>query len=158
MRYFMFLFLLSSVALCIAAKPSDQAEPSGLAGAVSKRDSLRIAIQKICPVSGRELPRDQSLKQWTDPATKESLYVCCDKCVDGKPDTNYVEKIRARQADAQGVCLVMENAVTATSKSQIIGGYRIYVCCPPCFKKVEKSQDKYFSKLDSLHEQFLKKE
>jgi hypothetical protein len=152
MKYFMVAFLLSAVALCIAAKPSDQD------GAVPKRDALRIAIQSICPVSGRELPRDKPLKQWTDASTKESLYVCCEKCVDGKPDTQYLEKIRARQAESQGVCLVMENAVSATSKSQIIGGYCIYVCCPPCFKKVEKSQDKYFSKLDSLHEEFLKKE
>jgi hypothetical protein len=152
MRYFMVPFLITAIAMCIAAKPVDQE------GAVSKRDSFRIAVQNICPVSGRELPRDKPLKQWTDSTTKESLYVCCEKCVTGVPDSKHLEKIRARQAEAQGECLVMENEVTASSKSEVIGGYRIYVCCPPCFKKVEKAQDKYFSKLDSLHEQFLKKE
>lgn len=152
MKRFMICMLLSATAISMAAKPTDEEETA------SKRDSLRIAVQKFCPVSGRELPKDQSLPKWTDTTTKEQLFVCCDKCVTGTPDSKYLEKIRERQASAQRECLVMENEVSSESKSQIIGGYRIFVCCPPCFKKVEKAQDKYFSKLDSLHEQFLKKE
>jgi hypothetical protein len=152
MKRLMLCMLLCAVAVSMAAKPTDEE------GTASKRDSLRIAVQKFCPVSGRELPKDQSLPTWTDTTTKEQLFVCCDKCVTGTPDPKHLEKIRERQALAQRECLVMENEVSSDSKSQIIGGYRIFVCCPPCFKKVEKAQDKYFSKLDALHEQFLKKE
>lgn len=145
-------FLYGAMAVGIAAKSS------GYDDTLSKRDSLRIAVQKICPVSGRELPRDQKLPHWIDSKSNEQLYVCCEKCVAGTADDKHLETIRARQAKAQKDCLVMDNEVSSDSKSQIIGGYRIFVCCPPCFKKVEKAQDKYFSKLDSLHEQFLKKE
>jgi hypothetical protein len=151
-KYFTICILLIATAMSVAAKPADED------GATSKRSSLRIAVQKICPISGRELPRDKKLPKWIDPATKEELYLCCDKCITNTPDSKHLETIRERQASAQGECLVMENEVSSDSKSQIIGGYRIFVCCPPCFKKVEKAQEKYFSKLDSLHEQFLKKE
>lgn len=146
------LFLYCAIAIVVAA------QSSGYEDTLSKRDSLRIAVQKICPVSGRELPRDKPLAVWIDSQSKEQLYVCCEKCVSETPDDKYLEKIRARQAKAQKDCLVMDNEISTDSKSQIIGGYRIFVCCPPCFKKVDKAQEKYFSKLDSLHEQFLKKE
>ncbi len=157
MKRLMLFMLLIAIAVSMAAKPAAE---GGTAeeGTASKRDSLRIAVQEFCPVSGKELPSDRSLPKWTDTTTKEELFVCCEKCVTGTPDSKHLEKIRERQATAQRECLVMENEVSAESKSQIIGGYRIFVCCPPCFKKVEKAQDKYFSKLDSLHEQFLKKE
>ena len=146
------LFLYFAIAIGIAATSS------GYEDTISKRDKLRVAVQKICPVSGRELPRDKPLPLWIDSQSKEQLYACCEKCISGTPDDKHLEAIRARQAKAQKDCLVMDNGISADSKSQIIGGYRIFVCCPPCFKKVDKAQEKYFSKLDSLHEQFLKKE
>lgn len=152
MKYIIPVLLLLSVAI------SPSARTIGQEGVVGKRDALRIAVQKICPISGRELPKDKPLKQWTDPESKERFFICCENCLTGKPDPAHLKTILERQAKAQGECLVMDNAITPESKSQVIGGVRIFVCCPPCFKKVEKSQEKYFAKLDDLHAQFLKKE
>lgn len=152
MKHAMICFLFLAIAAGMVAAFADEN------GTLSKRDSLRIAVQKICPISGQELPPGKLLPKWTDSTTKEELFVCCEKCVAGNPDSKHLEKIRSRQASAQSECLVMENEVSSESKSRIIAGYRVFVCCPPCFKKVEKAQEKYFSKLDELHERFLKKE
>ena len=72
-----------------------------------------------------------------------------------KPE--HLATIQKNQSAAQGHCLVMDNEVGADSKSQVIAGYRVFVCCPPCFKKIEKSSEKYLAKLDAIQEAYLAK-
>ncbi len=127
-----------------------------------RRDRLRIAVQEICPVSGKSLTDKSAGKtspvKWTDPETKEVLYVCCKDCLQSKPDAKYLEKIRSNFAKAQSQCLVMtDNEVSEKSKHGIIAGHFVYVCCPPCVKKMTASPEKYLSKLDDLYEASLKK-
>jgi len=127
-----------------------------------RRERLRIAVQEICPVSGKSLTDKSAGKtspvKWTDPETKEVLYVCCKDCLQSKPDAKYLEKIRSNFAKAQSQCLVMtDNEVSEKSKHGIISGHFVYVCCPPCVKKMTASPEKYLSKLDDLYEASLKK-
>ncbi|MCU0706882.1 MAG: hypothetical protein MUF23_01170 [Pirellula sp.] len=150
MKFILPFCVVSLIATAVIANPLQEGKVD------EKRQRLRAAVQKICPMTGHELPDESGLKEWVDPKSKERLFVCCEECVEGKPDPEYLKTIMERQAKAQAQCLVMENEVTSQSKSQIIGGYRVFVCCPPCFKKVDKSQEKYFAKLDEMHEKFLR--
>ena len=111
-----------------------------------RRERLRISVQAICPV------------KMTDPETKEILYVCCADCLKSKPDAKYLDKIRSNFAKAQGHCLVMtDNEVSEKSKHGIVEGHFVYVCCPPCVKKMTAAPEKFLAKLDDLYEASLKK-
>jgi hypothetical protein len=126
--------------------------------AEQRRERLRITVQAICPVSGNALTRQARPVKMTDPETKEVLYVCCEDCLKSKPKANYLDKIRSNFAKAQGHCLVMtENKISEKSKHGIVEGHAVFVCCPPCTKKMTASSEKFLVKLDDLYEASLKK-
>jgi hypothetical protein len=115
-------------------------------------------VQAICPVSGESLTDHGEAVILTNPETKEGLYVCCEGCLKSKPVAKHLEKIRSNLAKAQGHCLVMaENGISVESKHGIIDGQFIYVCCPPCVKKMSAKPAMYLSMLDDLYEASLKK-
>jgi hypothetical protein len=123
-----------------------------------RRERLRISVQAICPVSGKPLGEQGKPIKLTNPESKEVLYVCCKECLKQSPDTKYLDQIRNNFAKAQGHCLVMaDNEVSAKSKHGIIEGQFIYVCCPPCIKKMAAAPKKYLAALDDLYESSLKK-
>lgn len=123
-----------------------------------RRERLRIAVQAICPVSGESLTGHAKPIKMTDPETKEVLYVCCEDCLKSKPDAKYLEKIRSNFAKAQAHCLVMtDNEVSEKSKLGIVEGHAVFVCCPPCIKKMTAAPAKFLEKLDDLYEASLKK-
>jgi hypothetical protein len=73
-------------------------------------------------------------------------------------DAKYLDKIRGNMAKAQGKCLVMtDNEISEKSKNGIIEGQFVYVCCPPCVKKMTASPEKFLAVLDDLYEASLKK-
>lgn len=126
--------------------------------AEARRERLRIAVQAICPVSGESLTGHGKPVKMTDPDTKEVLYVCCEDCLKSKPDAKHLAKIRSNFAKAQGNCLVMtDNEVSEKSKHGIVDGHFVFVCCPPCVKKMNAAPEKFLSKLDDLYEASLKK-
>lgn len=122
-----------------------------------RRERLRVAVQAICPVSGESLTGHAKPVKMTNPETMEVLYVCCAECLKSKPDNKHLDKIRSNFAKAQGHCLVMtENEISSKSKHGVVDGHFVYVCCPPCVKKITADPAKYLSKLDDLYEAFLK--
>lgn len=122
-----------------------------------RRERLAITIQAICPVSGESLTDHAKPVKMVHPETKETLYVCCESCLKQKPDNKYLEKIRSHFAKAQGKCLVMsDNEITEKSKYGIVEGRFVYVCCPPCIKKMNADPEKYLAALDDLYEAALK--
>lgn len=124
--------------------PKDEAQ--------QRRAKLRIAVQKICPVSGKPLTAASVAFTHTDPETKEQLYVCCKGCVKGTPKDEHLAVIAESLAAAQKHCLVMkDNEITPESKTAIINGQRIYICCPPCTRKMANSPEPYLKELDRLH-------
>ncbi len=123
-----------------------------------RRERLRIAVQAICPVSGESLTSHAKPVKMTDSESKEVLYVCCEDCLKSKPNAKYLDKIRGNFAKAQGHCLVMtDNEVSEKSKHGIVEGHAVFVCCPPCIKKMTAAPEKFLAKLDDLYEASLKK-
>ena len=134
------------------------AEDSKNESSQQRRDRLSIAVQAICPVSGESLTGHAKPVKMTDLETKEVFYVCCEVCLKSKPYAKYLDTIRGNFAKAQGHCLVMtDNEVSEKSKHGIVDGHFVYVCCPPCVKKMTASPEKFLAKLDDLYEASLKK-
>ncbi len=122
-----------------------------------RRERLAIAVQGICPVSGESLTSHAKPQKLVNPDTKEVLYVCCEKCLKEEPNAKHLETIRRNQAKAQGKCLIMtDNEISEKSKSGIVEGRFVFVCCPPCVKKLTADSDKYLRALDDQYEIALK--
>lgn len=150
-KTFGFLAVLGLFGISFADSPQKESPED-------RRERLRIAVQAICPVSGESLTKSAKPVKMTAPDTKEVLYVCCEKCLTSKPDAKFLERIRTNFAKAQGHCLVMtDNEVSDKSKYGIVSGHCVFVCCPPCTKKMNASPEKFLSKLDDLYEASLKK-
>ena len=122
---------------------------------LSKRDQMKIAVQKICPVSGKPLGSmgtPQEVK-----AGGMDLFLCCEGCKEGKVNNQHWATIRHNISAAQGICPVMEKELPVNAKSTVVGGQLIFVCCPPCTKKIEKEPAKFLAKIDSYYMASLKK-
>lgn len=123
-----------------------------------RRERLSIAVQAICPVTGEPLTGHAKPVKMVLAESKEVLYVCCEDCVKEKPNAKHLETIRRNLARAQGTCLVMsDNEISEKSKSTIVDGRFVYVCCPPCSKKMNADPEKFLRTLDDRYEAALKK-
>jgi hypothetical protein len=150
-RVFALCAALTTVGFAIADDPTKESSEQ-------RRDRLQIAVQAICPVSGQSLTGHAKPIKMTDPETKEVLFVCCEDCLKSKADAKYLDKIHRNFANIQGHCLVMtDNTVSEKSKHGLVGGHFVYVCCPPCIKKMMVAPEKYLAMLDDLYEASLKK-
>ena len=150
-KFFAFAVSVVFIGFSFADEPKKE-------GPEQRRERLRIAVQAICPVSGESLTSHAKPVKMTDTETKEVLYVCCADCLKSKPDAKYLDKIRGNFSKAQGNCLVMtDNEVSEKSKLGIVEGHAVFVCCPPCIKKMTAASEKFLVKLDDLYEASLKK-
>lgn len=115
----------------------------------NQHDQLKIAAQKICPVSGKPLG-----SMGTPLKTKigdEELFLCCKGCTDGQVSREHWATIHSNFAKAQGKCPVMGKDLPAGSKWTVVDGQIFYVCCPPCIEKIKADPKTYFAKLDTLY-------
>ena len=122
----------------------------------SNRDQLKMAIQKVCPVSGNQLG------SMGDPIKVKAggmdLFVCCEGCKKGKVNKEHWATIRGNIAKAQGICPVMEKELPANAKSTVVEGQLVFVCCPPCTKKIDKDPSRFLTKVDSYYMSSLKQQ
>ena len=120
------------------------------------RDQLRIAVQGICPVSGNRLgSMGETVKV---KAGGVDLFLCCEGCRQGKVDSEHWTTIHSNIANAQGICPVMEKKLPANPASTIVNGQVVFVCCPPCTKKIEAEPAKFLAKVDSYYESSLRQQ
>ena len=120
---------------------------------LSKHDQLKIAVQKICPVSGKPLG---SMGAPTKVKVgDEEVFLCCPGCAQGQINKQHWATIHANFAKAQGKCPVMEKALPAKPKWTIVRGQIIYICCPPCTKKIEADPQKFLTKVDTYYKSSL---
>ena len=117
-------------------------------------DQLRAAVQKICPVSGNNLgehgpPIKVQIGQ-------ETVFLCCKGCAQGKVDAKHWATIHANFAKAQRICPVMKNELPRNPKWTVVEGQIVYVCCPPCTKKIAAAPAAYLEKIDELYTASLK--
>ncbi|MBD3675399.1 MAG: hypothetical protein HUJ26_17940 [Planctomycetaceae bacterium] len=113
-------------------------------------DRLLVQAQKICPVMGKDLTKMGGPVKAT--IEKETVFLCCKSCFKGKVKREHWKQIQANLIDAQGKCPVMDKPLPKTPKSVVVKGRRIYVCCPPCTKKIEAAPDKYLAIVDGYLE------
>lgn len=113
------------------------------------RDQLRVAVQEICPVSGNKLgehgaPIKVQIGQ-------ETVFLCCKGCLQGKVDAKHWATIHANAASAQAKCPVMDNPLPTSPKWVIVKGQVVFVCCPPCIKKLVADPTSYLQAVDKLY-------
>jgi hypothetical protein len=122
----------------------------------SRSDQLRIAVQAICPVSG------QKLGSMGDPVKvkvgEEQVFLCCKGCLHGKVKAEHWKTIHVNFAKAQGICPVMKKALPTSPKWTVVNGRIVYVCCPPCTKKIEADPATYLKAVDELYAASLRKQ
>lgn len=116
---------------------------------LSKHDQLRISVQKICPVSG------EALGEHGDPIRskvgEETVFLCCESCRDSEVNSAHMATIHANIAKAQAICPVMKKALPKKPASTILEGQLVYVCCPPCSKKIAAKPKEFLDQIDKLY-------
>ena len=133
---------------------AQEAEHSGHEHQQMTHDQLRIAVQKICPVSGGKLG------SMGDPVKakigQEDVFLCCEACMNRKVSKDRWAAIHANIAKAQAKCPVMNKPLPENPKGTIVEGQIVYICCPSCDKKIEADPKTYLQKVDSLYTASLK--
>ena len=86
------------------------------------------------------------------------MFLCCKGCLKSKIDAKHWATIHANFAKAQVQCPVMKKTLPKNPKWTIVEGRIVYVCCPPCIKKIEANPKTYLKMVDELYAASLKKE
>jgi hypothetical protein len=102
-------------------------------------------------VSGAKLGSHGTPVKVTVGKQKEEVFLCCKGCLKGQLKTEHWKTIHANYAKAQAKCPVMEKDLPANPKWTIVDGQIIYVCCPPCTKKIAAEKEKYLTKVDQFY-------
>lgn len=145
---------LAVVASVFTAQAQDENQQQPI---YSQHDQLRIAAQQICPVTGAKLGSHGTPVKVTVGQQKEEVFLCCKGCLKGQLDANHWKTIHANFAKTQAKCPVMGHDLPENPKWTIVDGQIIYVCCPPCTKKIAAEKEKYLTKVDELYVKSLTK-
>jgi len=153
--------MASTAPFAIAQTPAQQSLPQQQAGLSAgqtpaqraqeqkTRDQLRVAVQGICPVSGEELgSMGAPIKVKVG---DETIFMCCKGCLNQKIKPEHWGTIHANCAKAQGICPVMKHELPKKPKWTIVEGQIVYVCCPPCTKKINADPVTYLRAVDQLY-------
>lgn len=119
-------------------------------------DEMRISVQGICPVSGNKLgsmgtPVKIKLGE-------ESAFLCCKGCVGKQVKIEHWKKVHANLAAAQQTCPIMKKPVDSKMKSTIVNGQRVFVCCPPCIEKIQKSPETSLTFVNANYKSYVEKQ
>ena len=113
---------------------------------LSERDQIRVAVQEICPVSGQRLGEHGAPIKVK--VGEEEVFLCCRACLNGKINPQHWATIHANFAQAQRICPVMKHDLPKQPKWTIVRGQIVYVCCPPCTKKITAEPEKFLKQID----------
>jgi hypothetical protein len=116
---------------------------------LSHRDQIHAAVQGICPVSGVKLGEHGAPIKVK--IGEETVFLCCKECLQGKVNPQHWATIHANFAKAQRICPVMKHQLPQNPKWTIVEGQIIYVCCPPCTKKVAADPQTFLRQIDELY-------
>jgi len=144
------LLLAAIASTAVGEEPKNETEKKAAEAALK----ARMTIQGICPVSGQTL--GQHGKAVRVRIGKEEVFLCCKACAKGKVDPKHWATIHANFAKAQRICPVMEHELPKDAKWTIVDGRIVYVCCPPCIKKIKAEPKKYIAKVHVLYQEAIK--
>ena len=113
------------------------------------RDKIRVAVQGICPMTGAKLgsmgaPIKVRIGQ-------EEIFLCCKGCLTKQVNPQHWATIHANFASHQAKCPVMNKALPKNPKWTIVNGQIVYICCPPCTKKLAAEPEKYLKMIDGYY-------
>ena len=112
----------------------------------AKLDELLIKAQKVCPVSGQKLgSMGKPVKTMLE---EHTAFLCCKGCVGKKANPEHLKTANANLASAQGICPVMKKPLPKKPASFVINERLVFVCCPPCTKKIAADPQKYLTVVD----------
>ncbi len=136
--------LCTSIVSAALERRASAADPPQLS-----RDQVLAVVQEICPVSGRKLGTHGTPIKVKIGA--EEMFLCCKGCTSGKVAATHWATIHANFAKAQGICPVMKNKLPKSPKWTVVGGQIVYVCCPPCIKKIQADANTHLQMVESLY-------
>jgi YHS domain-containing protein len=140
---FVMAWFVGAVQFAVGQPTTDRAQEQ------QNRDQLRIAVQEICPISGQKLgSMGTPIKVKVG---EETVFLCCKGCMKQKIKPEHWATIHANAAKAQRICPVMKHEISKNPKWTIVEGQVVYVCCPPCKKKVAADPQKYLRAVDALY-------
>jgi uncharacterized protein with PIN domain len=140
--------MMTTAQFAVAQLPAGQA-PLSAAQEQQQRDQLRAAVQEICPVSGGKLgSMGEPIKVKVG---EETVFMCCKGCLKQKIKTEHWATIHTNFAKAQGICPVMKHELPKKPKWTLVEGQIVYVCCPPCTKKIAAKPKEYLRAVDQLY-------
>ena len=84
-------------------------------------------------------------------ASGEQVFLCCKGCLERSIDPQHWATIHKNFAAAQRMCPVMEHELPEKPKWTIVEGQVVYICCPPCSKKIAADPRAYLQKVDALY-------
>lgn len=116
-------------------------------------ERLLVRAQAVCPVTGKGLTSMGGAVKAT--VSKATVYLCCKGCFGKTIPSKHWDTVTANLIKAQGHCPVMDKPLPTNPKSVVVEGRRIFVCCPPCTKKIEDDPKKYVAAVDRLLEKNL---
>lgn len=122
---------------------------------LTERDRLRIAVQDICPVSGEKLGSMGDPIKVTVGPEHEEIFLCCKGCLKRSINPDHWATIHANIAKAQGRCPIMKKELPAGAKWTVVQGEVIYVCCPPCIKKIAAHPEESLEQVDAYYTAYL---
>lgn len=149
MRSFVFIFA-ACAAVAIQAAAFAQGDSDGDA---KKTQQLLVEARKICPVSGKDLTSMGGPVRAK--MGDQTVFLCCKGCFGRDVQKQHWEQIQANRIAAQGKCPVMGKPLPEKPASTVVKGRKIFVCCPPCTKKIEADPEPYLAKVDELLEENL---
>ncbi len=114
-----------------------------------KRDQLRIAVQEICPMSGNKLGEHGAPIKVK--VGEETVFLCCKGCLKDKIEPRHWATIHANIAKAQRICPIMKKELPKNPKWTVVDGQMVYVCCPPCAKKIAADPKTSLRYVDGLY-------
>ncbi len=122
---------------------------------ISPEDQVRIAVQRICPVSGK--PLGQHGPPVKVRVGQEVLFVCCQGCLRGRINPQAWKQIHTNFRTAQAICPVMRKPLPPNAKGAPVQGQMFYVCCPGCLRKIAANPQHYRRWLHQQYQAALKK-
>ena len=148
--------LLLSVALLLGIGQVASGQGAKSDQARIARDKLRAAVQEICPVSGNKLGEHGAPIKVAVGKQKEEVFLCCQGCLKKEINAKHWATIHANIAKAQGNCPVMKKPLPKSPKWTVVEGQIVFVCCPPCTKKLAANPKPYLREIDNYYVAALK--
>ncbi len=118
-------------------------------------DALRVAVQKICPVTGEQLGSHGDPFVATMGDQGQQVYLCCEACATRKPDPKHWKTIMNNLAKAQNTCPVMKHDLPNDPDVVVVEGRAIFICCPPCADDIKADPTQFISIVDGLYEKSM---